>query len=190
MSPEEVILTPEAPRRILTAMSDTPRRRKPRTFTPFQLKWMLRLYPPLFWSRVRVIEFAPDFRYCKVEVVRSLVTRNLHGTTFGGAIFSGGDPFHAMLYWQAFAREHRTVQTWLKRAAIDYKKPAASTLTLEFRLTQRDLDDARTDLESRGRHVREHEVEAIDREGDTCAVLRNEVYMRYPRGRQPTASAF
>ncbi|ANM30053.1 hypothetical protein ABI59_11435 [Acidobacteria bacterium Mor1] len=171
-------------------MIEANRGQKPRVLTPFQLKWMLSLYPPLFWARVRVREFAPDFRYCRAEVKRSFLTRNFHGTTFGGAIFSGGDPFHAILYWQSFAREGLPVQTWLKSANIDYKKPAASTLTLEFRLSERDLDDARRDLDRHGRHVRTHQVDAVDQDGRICAVLRNEVYMRYPRDHQPTASAF
>lgn len=52
---------------------------------------MLNLYPPMFFMRARVTHLAEDFSRCTVVVRRSLLTRNLHGSTFGGAVFSGAD---------------------------------------------------------------------------------------------------
>ncbi|MFT7677265.1 MAG: hypothetical protein ACI8QC_001243 [Planctomycetota bacterium] len=67
---------------------------------------MLNLYPPMFFMRARVVHLADGFKSCTVVVRRSLLTRNLHGSTFGGAVFSGADPIYPMLPWQAMAARH------------------------------------------------------------------------------------
>lgn len=156
----------------------------------WQGKWLLSLYPTLLFSRIRITRVGPGFRTCTVRIARSLITRNLNGTTFGGTIFSAADPFFAVMYWQILARRGVRVQTWLKSARIEYLRPAATALTLEFALTDEDIARAVRQLEHEGRFVRSHSVEAIDRHGDTCAVIETEVYLRLPRADQKEGSTF
>ena len=139
---------------------------------------MLNLYPPLLAQRIRVVDIAPGFRSCRVRVAKSVLTRNLFGTTFGGTIFAAADPIHAILYWQVFARRGLAIQAWLKSARIEYRKPAASALTLAFVLSDADVVDAEEALEREGRFARTFRVEAIDREGQICAVVECEVVLR------------
>ena len=155
-----------------------------------QGKWLLSLYPTLLFSRIRITRVGPGFRSCTVRIARSLITRNLNGTTFGGTIFSAADPFYAVMYWQIFARRGIRVQTWLKSARIEYLKPAATALTLEFALTDEDVARAVRQLEREGRFIRSHSVEAVDRRGDPCAVIETEVYLRLPRADQREGSTF
>jgi len=162
----------------------------PRVLSAFQAKWMLNLYPPLLFHRVRVVEFGPDFQTCRVEVVRSRLTRNLQGTTFGGTIFCAADPIYAIMYWQIFAHRGQRVQAWLKSATIRYLKPAASTLTLEFRLSEDQVAEAAAALEEEGRFARAYSVDAVDRSGNICASAETEVYIRRPRAGQKELSAF
>jgi acyl-coenzyme A thioesterase PaaI-like protein len=153
-------------------------------------RWLLNLYPPLLCQRIRIVSIAPGFTACRVRVARSLLTRNLFGTTFGGTIFSAADPIHAVLYWQVFARRGKSIQAWLKSARVDYRKPAATALTLDFALTEGDVSDAEAALAREGRFVRTFRTEAIDAAGDVCAVIETEVYLRLPRGEQKEVSAF
>jgi acyl-coenzyme A thioesterase PaaI-like protein len=155
-----------------------------------QGKWLLSLYPTLLFSRIRITRVGPGFRSCTVRIARSLITRNLNGTTFGGTIFSAADPFYAVMYWQIFARRGIRVQTWLKSARIEYLKPAATALTLDFVLTDEDIARAARQLEREGRYIRSHSVEAVDRHGRTCAVIETEVYLRLPRAHQREGSTF
>jgi acyl-coenzyme A thioesterase PaaI-like protein len=153
-------------------------------------KWLLSLYPTLLFSRIRITHVGPGFRSCTVRIARSLITRNLNGTTFGGTIFSAADPFYAVMYWQIFARRGIRVQTWLKSARVRYLKPAATALTLEFALTDEDVERAAGELEREGRFTRTHSVEVVDTHGRTCAVVETEVYLRLPRADQKEGSAF
>jgi acyl-coenzyme A thioesterase PaaI-like protein len=152
--------------------------------------WVLNLFPPLLFNRIWVSRIEPGFRACTVRVARSLLTRNLHGTTFGGTIFSAADPYYAVMYWQILARLGYRVQVWLQRASIEYHRPAATTLTLEFRLSQEEVDEAVAALEADGRFRKEHVIEARDREGQLCATAKTEVYLRLPRASQKEVSAF
>lgn len=163
---------------------------KPRLLPEWQVRMLLNYYPPLFFQRVRTMEIGAGCRSCTVQVKRSLWNRNLQGTTFGGSIFAGADPFYAILYWQVFARRGERVRVWLKSAAIDYLKPARSTLTLRFALSDADVDDAVAALDREGRFARTFTVDAVDEDGITCAVVTTEVYLRRPRGDQDEVRAF
>ncbi len=57
----------------------------PRILSERQGKWMLNLYPPLLFQRIRVVRIGPGFRSGQVRVGHGLLTRNLHGTTFSKA---------------------------------------------------------------------------------------------------------
>lgn len=154
-------------------------RRSPRVLSERQGRWLLNLFPPLLFQRIRVIEIGTDYRSCTVRVARSWLTRNLHGTIFGGTIFAAADPYHAILYWQVFARRGRRVQVWLRRARIEYLKPASTALTLRFELTDDDIETMTRELDRHGRHSRTHEIDAIDTDGSVCARISTEVYVRF-----------
>jgi acyl-coenzyme A thioesterase PaaI-like protein len=151
---------------------------------------MLNLYPPFLFNRIRVLEFGAEFTTCRVRVARSVLTRNLQGTIFGGTIFSAADPFYALMFWQIFARRGERVQAWLRSANIRYLRPAATALTLEFRLTDAQVREATEQMKRAGRFVRSFHTAAVNREGTVCAEIETEVYLRRPRDDQPEASAF
>lgn len=138
----------------------------------------MNLYPPLLFGRVRVLGVGAGYRSCDVSVRRSLLTRNLHGTTFGGTIFSAADPFYAVMYWQAMARRGLRVQSWLKSARIDYLKPADGHLAMRFEIRELELEEAESALLKHGRFSRLHRVEARDDAGDCCARIETEVFLR------------
>lgn len=163
---------------------------RPKAFSPFLAKWMLNLFPPWLVQGIRVESIDRNFRTCRVRVRRTLLTANLNGTTFGGAIFAAADPVYAVLYWQVFAHRGRQVQAWLRQAAIRYTKPATSALTLEFAVTDADVADADAALETEGRFARTHRVVAIDASGAPCAEIDTELYLRLPRAGQKGISAF
>jgi len=166
------------------------KRRDPRVLSERQGRWLINLFPPLLFNRIRVVEIGPGCRSCRVRVARSRLTRNLHGTTFGGTIYTAVDPFHALMYWQVFARRGERVQVWLRRARIDYVRPAASALELRFELTDEDIEQAVAALASEGRCLRNHRVEALDDEGRICAIAETEVYLRRPHAEQREVSVF
>lgn len=164
--------------------------RKPRPLSRWQIKWMLNLYPPWLFQGIRIVEIDREFTRCTVRVARSLRTRNLNGTTFGGTIFAAADPIYALMFWQLFARRGERLRVWLKSAQIRYLRPARTALTLEFVLPDASLERAAAALDQDGRFTDSYQTEAVDREGQVCAVVDTTVYLRRPERNQPDLSAF
>lgn len=154
------------------------------------LKWLLNFYPPLLFTRIWIKSFSNGFRNAEVRISKSLLNMNFNKSIFGGTIFSAADPFYAIMYWQIFARKGIKVQSWLKSANIRYKKPGNTSLTLKFELTEKDISDAETALQTIGKFVRTFPVEVLDTEGDVCAVVDIEVYMRKIKDTQKVVSGF
>jgi acyl-coenzyme A thioesterase PaaI-like protein len=161
-----------------------------RKLSPWAMKWMLNLFPPLLFQRIKILEVSQDFQYCRVRVKRSIWTRNLHGTTFGGTIYSAADSPLPMLYWQLFAQRGLQVESWLQAGKIRYEKPAATELILEFRLSDEDVAWATAELESKGRFRQSIDIQAVDLNGTTCARISMEAYVRLARDEQGAHAAF
>ena len=161
-----------------------------RKLSPWAMKWMLNLFPPLLFQRIKILEFSADFQYCRVRVKRSIWTRNLHGTTFGGTIYSAADSPLPMLYWQIFAQRGLQVESWLQAGRIRYEKPAATELILEFRLSDEQVAWATGELETNGRFRQSLDVQAVDQSGAVCAQITMEAYVRLPRDKRGAPAAF
>lgn len=151
-------------------------------FRPWQIKWMLSLFPPLLFSKVRVKAIADDFSWAEVRVKHSVFNKNLQKTIFGGTIFSAFDPFHAILFWQIFAHRGHKLEAWLKSASIDYKKPAASDLLIRFEISPADILAAETGLKEMGKFQQWMTAQAIDKQGNVCAEAKLLVYLRNFKG--------
>ncbi len=141
-------------------------------------RMLLNLYPPLFFQRIRCLEIGPGFLSCKMRVSKSLLNRNLNGTIFGGTIFAAADPVYSFLYWQIFARRGMPVQAWLAAAGVRYLQPAASDLTLDFAIPEAHIQEAIAAFEGDGRYRRTYTTPAIDVEGEVCALIETEAYLR------------
>ena len=127
---------------------------------------------------IRVVGIGKDYRNMTVRVARSLLTRNMNGTTFGGTIFSAADPFYATMYWQFFARENIRIRIWLRSASIRYLQPAASALTLEFSLSEERIVEAMKAIRNGDRFISSHTTEAVDSGGVVCASIETEFHIR------------
>lgn len=162
-----------------------------RIWSARKMRWVLRLFPPILFQRIVPVWFAEDFRAARVRVKRSLLTRNLNGTTFGGTIYAAADPVFALMYWQALARRGVATRSWLMAARAQYRKPAATGLVIDFTLSGADLDAAEEQLRRRGKAVCIHQVEARDEHGAVCAELELVTYLRLLGAQEsPAVSAF
>lgn len=161
-----------------------------RKLSPRAMKWMLNLFPALFLQRIKMLHVGADFQSCRVRVRRSLLTRNLHGTIFGGTIYSAADAPLPMLYWQLFAHRGLRVESWLQAGQIRYEKPAATELILDFRLTDEQVAWATNELTTNGRFRQSLAVEATDPSGAVCARITMEAYVRLAPDKQGSPAAF
>jgi hypothetical protein len=148
----------------------------------WHVKWMLRIFPPLLFSRVWLKHVAPDFKSCVVYVTPSLLNRNLQRTVFGGTLFSAFDPFHSILFWQIFAHKGHKLEAWLKSAEIDYKKPASSRVRIQFNIDELSIAEAELGLLETGRFQKWMHATAYDRRGEIVVEARLLVYLRNYKG--------
>lgn len=143
---------------------------------------MLSLFPPLLFSRVRVLHISHDFKSATVRIKPSLFNKNLQRSVFGGTIFSAFDPFHSILLWQIFAHRDQPLEAWLKSAEINYKKPIKSRVTITFSISDDVIEAATLSLKEKGKFEVWLNASAIDRHGDNCADARLLVYLRNFKG--------
>lgn len=143
---------------------------------------MLSLFPPLLFSRVKVLYIANDFKTARVRIKPSVFNKNLQRSVFGGTIFSAFDPFHSILLWQIFAHKGQPLEAWLKSAEIAYKKPVKSTVIITFSITDEVIELASNALKEKGKFETWLEASAIDSDGDCCAEAKLLVYLRNFKG--------
>lgn len=156
--------------------------RPPKAWSPRRARWTLNLYPPFLANRIVVRRIAPDWRSLDLTVERSLLNRNLNGTTFGGSLSSAADPIHAVLFWQALARRGQACRAWTKSLSVQFLRPAASRVSIRFEIPAEDVEEASAAVAAGKRFERSYVVSAIDEEGVSCT--RQEIGV-HVRGKTP-----
>ena len=142
------------------------------------LKWAMRFYPPLFFQRIWVKEFEKGFAGVNVKVSKSFLNINYNSSIFGGTIFSASDPFYALLFDQILQRRGFKTRVWLKSASIRYLKPGRTNLYFKISLSEEDIQEAETALRTVGKFVKSYPLDILNSQGELCATVINEVYIR------------
>lgn len=148
------------------------------TISENTLKWLMRLYPPLFFQRIWVEKIEKGFKAIEVKINRSIFTTNLGNSIFGGTIFSAIDPFYALLFGQLLRKKGFHITVWLKSAQISYLKPGKSDLHFRIEVTDEMLAMAELSLQQQGKFIQAFPIQVFDRDNVLCATAINEVYIR------------
>lgn len=144
----------------------------------FIVKFVLNIFPPLLFNRIVLKHISDDFSEMQVVLKKALFNINFHKTIFGGSIFSACDPYFPTMYYHIFANKDRKLIVWLKAAEIKYLKPANSSLKLNFKITEENIQMAERNLNDTGKFEIWHTVEAINKEGIVCAKASIQIYLR------------
>lgn len=142
------------------------------------LKWAMCLYPPLLFQRIWVKKFYPGFRGVEVKIVNSFLNRNYNGSIFGGTIYAGTDPFYALLFDQLMQRKGYKIRVWLKSASIQYLKPGRSNLYFTLNITDEMIAEAEKSLNETGKFIKAYPMDLLNKDGELCATVQNEIYLR------------
>jgi len=147
--------------------------------SPRTLKWMMRLYPPLFFQRIWVKKVHADFKRMDIKIVKSWLNGNHNSSIFGGTLFTAVDPMHAVLLAQICYRKGITkIISWSKSTKIEYLKPARKNVEFSVQLLGHEIEEVLEQIKKHGKAVRTFEVEILDRDGLCCARSQNEIYIR------------
>ncbi len=153
------------------------------------LKWAMCFYPPLLFQRIWVKKFHSGFRGVDVKLNNSFLNRNYNGSIFGGTIYAATDPFYAILFDQLMQRKGFKVRVWLKSAAIQYLKPGLTDLYFTILISDEMINEAENSLNETGKFVKSYPMELFNKNGELCATVMNEVYLRtkFPGEKQRVA---
>lgn len=149
----------------------------------FIVKFVLNIFPPLFFNRIVLKYISDDFSEMKVILKKAIFNINFHKTIFGGSIFSACDPYFPTMYYHIFANKKRKLIVWIKSAEIQYLKPANSSLKIHFKITTENIHMAEKSLNEEGKFEIWHTVEAINKKGIVCAKARMQIYLKDNKNR-------
>ncbi len=138
-----------------------------------RLRW-INLYPPLLGAGIRV-HMSEDLRAVDVEMKLRWWNRNYVGTHFGGSLYSMTDAFYMLMLLQNLGRDYIV---WDKAATIRFRKPGRGTVRAEFRLSQQQLDDLRTQLAQQEKIEPVFTVYVRDAHGEVIAEVEKLLYIR------------
>lgn len=113
-----------------------------------------------------------------VKIFKSFLNINYNRSIFGGTIFSASDPFYALLFDQILQRRGFSCRVWLKSAEIRYLKPGRADLYFNIYLSEQDILEAETALRTVGKFVKAYPIDILNSQGEICASVINEVYIR------------
>jgi hypothetical protein len=113
-----------------------------------------------------------------VKIFKSFLNINYNSSIFGGTIFSASDPFYALLFDQILQRRGFSCRVWLKSAEIRYLKPGRADLYFNIYLSEEDILEAETALRTVGKFVKAYPIDILNSQGEICASVINEVYIR------------
>ena len=136
---------------------------------------LMNLYPPYLGAGIRISEMAEDMRYIRVEMPLRFYNRNYVGTHYGGSLYSMCDPFYMLMLLHNLGSDYIV---WDRQASIEFKKPGRTTVSAQFDLTQRRIDEIRNAADEQGKTEPQFQIEIVDAEGDVVAIVDKVVYVR------------
>ncbi len=142
------------------------------------LKWAMRIYPPLLFQRIWVVSFDKGYKGVAVRINKSFLNKNYNNSVFGGTIFAAADPFYPLLFHQLFTKKGYRLKVWSKSSTIAYLKPGLTDLYFRITLSDEEITEAENLLNTVGKYTGHHPIDIYDKDGEICASLMNEVYVR------------
>lgn len=147
------------------------------------LRWRFNRYPAYRQSGARVVRISEDFREITVKLPLNRLTRNLHGSTYGGAMYAAIDPLHAVIIANHLGPDFHV---WMKFAQIDFKRPGRADLFATAKVSAHELDEIRAALTRAPKIDREFSLNLATADGQVAAHFTLTVHIKR-RGRHEPA---
>ena len=139
------------------------------------LRRAVNFWPPFLGAGIRVKRIAPDMKAIDVEMKLRWWNANYVGTHFGGSLFAITDAFYMLMLMANLGQDYIV---WDKAASIRYRKPGRSTVRVEFRLTDVQLEDIREKANTLPRYEPTFNIEVKDEQGTVIAEVEKLLYVR------------
>ena len=154
---------------------------KPYWFKRLSPAWRARLmrvgfnlHPAFRATGGRVLHVSHDFQHTRIKLLLLRRTRNIDASVYGLSLFAVTDGAHPTMLMAALGADHIV---WDKAASIRYRKPAYTTLYVDFRLPPGEIADIRAALARSHETTRTYTVELKDKDGVVYAVVERTIYI-------------
>jgi acyl-coenzyme A thioesterase PaaI-like protein len=144
------------------------------------LKLLLNIWPPFFFTGIKVELISSDFRQAKVSLKMRPWNKNAMGVHFGGSLFAMTDPFYMLM---TLARLGNNYYVWDKSADIDYIKPGMGMVTAEFSVDDNFIDEIIQKTQNGDKYLPRVEVHVKNSEGELVAKVNRGLYIRKKKTR-------
>ena len=135
-------------------------------------RWGGNLFPAYRRTGARITYVAPDFHEVHIKIPSNWKTRNHMGITWGGGLYSALDPIYGVMLYKILGGQYRVID---RTASIHFKRPGKTTLFARFRLSQQELKDIQTDLQTQAKLTRHYEIDLVDKHGVVHASCEKEL---------------
>ena len=146
----------------------------PESFASKIDRWKFNLFPAYRGSGACVMYIADDYREMRVKIPLSWRTRNYVGTIYGGSMYGGIDPIYMLMLIKTLGAGYIV---WDKAATIRFKRPGKTTLFADFLLSEEELTEIKTRLETEKSVDRIYNVELKDTTGKTHCLIEKTLYI-------------
>lgn len=150
--------------------------------TPFMFRHGINLWPPFFFSGIKLTELSNDWRHARVELRLRPWNRNYVGTQFGGSLFSMTDPFWMLLILHQLGRDYIV---WDRAGEISFENPGRGHVYATFDVTPEIVAELRAAAASGEKVLRWYETEVKSADGTVVARVRKQIYVRLKKDRVP-----
>lgn len=137
-------------------------------------RFKFNLFPAYRGTGARIVSISEDYREIRVKIPLSWRTRNYVGTIYGGSMYAGIDPIYMLMLIKSLGQDYIV---WDKAANIRFKRPGKETLFADFLVTQEEIDEIRSILETERSVDRIYNVELKDKDNNICAIIEKTLYI-------------
>jgi acyl-coenzyme A thioesterase PaaI-like protein len=142
----------------------------------FRRHWrLLNLWPPFLGAGIRVTRIGPGWREVDVEMKLRGWNRNYVGTHYGGSLYSLADPWFMLMLIENLGPDYIV---WDKSASIRFRRPGTGLVRAEFRLSEEQIQDIQTALETEEKVDRTFSVDVKDESGAVIAEVQKVIHVK------------
>jgi acyl-coenzyme A thioesterase PaaI-like protein len=149
--------------------------RSPVDMNAIWFRRLINLWPPYWGTGISVSHVSTDFKQITVTMKLRWYNKNAVGKHFGGSLFSMTDPFHMLMIMKNLGSGYMVMD---KAGGIDFLKPGKGTVTAEFLLTEKMLDQIKEKTASGDKFFQDFTAVIRDEQGEEVARVTKTVYIR------------
>lgn len=138
-------------------------------------KRLVNLWPPLFFSGIKVTYLAANYRETHVVLKLRWYNRNYVGVQYGGNLISMTDPWYMLMLMHNLGSDY---YVWDKYAEVDFIAPGKSDVTAHFVLSDATLAEIREKTAGGEKYVPEFTIELRDKDQKIVAKVKRRVYVK------------